>query len=213
VLDIEREARLGGPLHAKGVLILGGYLAGRYCPDRPLSLAARLVFEQSYGAVDGDSASLAELCALLSAIARVPLHQRLAVTGSVSQHGDVQAVGGVNEKIEGFYRLCRDRGLDGTQGVIVPAANRADLMLERGLREAALAGRFAVHAVRTIDEAVELLAGMPAGARGASGAFTPGSVNARVEARLLRLAERARAAARAMPHGARPGHRGNQGIR
>lgn len=213
VLDIEREARLGGPLHAKGVLILGGYLAGRYCPDRPLSLAARLVFEQSYGAVDGDSASLAELCALLSAIARVPLHQRLAVTGSVNQHGDVQPVGGVNEKIEGFYRLCRDRGFDGTQGVIVPAANRADLMLERAVCEAAQAGRFQVHAVATIDEAVTLLAGLPAGERGATGAFTPGSVNARVEARLLRLAERARQASGTTRRGARPGHRVDQGTR
>jgi predicted ATP-dependent protease len=212
VLDIEREARLGGPLHAKGVLILGGYLAGRFCPDRPLSLAARLVFEQSYGVIDGDSASLAELCALLSAIARVPIRQALAVTGSVNQHGDVQAVGGVNEKIEGFFRLCRDRGLDGTQGVIVPAANRADLMLDREVREAAQTARFHVHAVRSIDEAIELLTGLPAGGRGASGSFATASINARVEARLLQLAERARPAARPTAGMPKPGRRGGRGI-
>jgi predicted ATP-dependent protease len=203
VLDIEREARLGGPLHAKGVLILGGYLAGRYCADRPLSLSARLVFEQSYGAIDGDSASLAELCALLSAIAGTPIRQALAVTGSVNQHGDVQAVGGVNEKIEGWFRLCRDRGLDGAQAVIVPTANRDDLMLDRAVREAARAGLFHVLAVASIDEAISLLTGQPAGRRDAAGIFPRDSVNGRIEARLARLAERDRSFGGASARGRR----------
>ncbi|MEI8302974.1 MAG: AAA family ATPase [Burkholderiales bacterium] len=192
VLDIEREVQLGGPVHAKGVLILGGCLAARYCPERPLSLSARLVIEQSYGGIEGDSASAAELCALLSAIARLPLRQSLAVTGSVNQHGEVQAVGGVNEKVEGFFRLCRERGLNGAHGVVVPRANLRDLMLEQALVSAAAQGLFHVHAVAGIDELMTLLTGLPAGARNAAGRYPPGSVNARVEARLLQLAERSR---------------------
>jgi lon-related putative ATP-dependent protease len=206
VVDIERETRLGGPIHAKGVLILGGYLAGHYLPDRPLSLTASLVFEQSYGGVEGDSASSAELYALLSAIARVPLRQSLAVTGSVNQHGDVQAVGGVNEKVEGFFRLCRDRGLSGDQGVIIPVANRDSLMLDHAVVEAVGQGRFHLYAVDRIDQGLELLTGWPAGRREAGGRFAPDTLNGRIEARLSHLAERARAAP-----GPEAGARGQRG--
>ncbi|MCX7272973.1 MAG: AAA family ATPase [Burkholderiales bacterium] len=206
VVDIERETRLGGPIHAKGVLILGGYLAGHYLPDRLLSLTASLVFEQSYGGVEGDSASSAELYALLSAIARVPLRQSLAVTGSVNQHGDVQAVGGVNEKVEGFFRLCRDRGLTGDQGVIIPVANRDSLMLDHAVVEAVGQGRFHLYAVDRIDQGLELLTGWPAGRREAGGRFAPDTLNGRIEARLSHLAERARAAP-----GPEAGARGQRG--
>ncbi len=145
VVDIEREAELGGPLHSKGVMILSGFLAGRYSTDRPLSLSATLVFEQNYGGVEGDSASCAELCALLSALADAPIRQSLAMTGSVNQHGDVQAIGGVNEKIEGFFDLCKARGLTGRQAVIIPAANVRHLMLRLDVVAAVAAGQFAVH--------------------------------------------------------------------
>jgi predicted ATP-dependent protease len=181
VVDIERESQLGGPIHSKGVLILSGYLAGRYAPSKPLSLAASLVFEQSYGGVEGDSASSAELYALLSALARVPVRQSLAVTGSVNQHGDIQAIGAVNEKIEGFFDLCRARGLAG-QRVIIPEANVKNLMLREDVVAAVERGSFAVHAVRTVDEGIELLTGVPAA-----------EIHARVEARLAEFADKARA--------------------
>ncbi len=190
VIDIEREAQMGGPLHSKGVLILSGYLSARYLPERPLMLSASLVFEQTYGGVEGDSASSAELYALLSAIARVPLKQSYAVTGSVNQHGDVQPIGGVNHKIEGFFELCRERGLTGDQGVIIPASNVRNLMLNREVVAAVEAGRFHVHAVSSIDEGLELLTGLPAGKRNVGGAFAPHTVNGRIEARLYQLAER-----------------------
>ncbi len=192
VVDIERETDLGGPLHSKGVLILSGFLAGRYAQGVPLSLAASLVFEQSYGGVDGDSASSAELYALLSALADLPLPQSLAVTGSVNQHGDVQAIGGVNEKIEGFFDLCKARGLSGKQGVLIPASNVKHLMLKDEVVEAVAAGQFAVHAVSTIDEGIALLTGIPAGAADNSGQFPEGTVNYRVEQRLLKFAEQIR---------------------
>jgi lon-related putative ATP-dependent protease len=188
VVDIEREVALGGPIHAKGVLILAGFLGGRYALDVPLSLHASLVFEQSYSGVEGDSASTAELCALLSALAELPLRQDLALTGSVNQAGEVQAIGGVNEKIEGFFDLCAARGLTGTQGVLIPASNVQHLMLRADVIEACAAGRFAVWPVRTVDEAITLLTGVAAGERGPDGAFAPGSVNARVEARLREFA-------------------------
>jgi predicted ATP-dependent protease len=207
VVDIERESQLGGPIHAKGVLILAGYLAAHYAPRVPLSLAATLVFEQTYGGVEGDSASLAELVALLSALADAPIRQSMAVTGSVNQHGDVQAIGGVNEKIEGFFDLCRERGLDGAHGVIVPSANAAQLMLRADVVEAAATGRFAVHAVRTVDEAFAILTGEVAGSRGPLGAFPDGSLNARVEQRLTDFAERARTLA-APKHAVRRRRRG-----
>jgi predicted ATP-dependent protease len=193
VVDIEREAQLGGPIHSKGVLILSGYLAGRYVPNRVLSLAASLVFEQSYGPVEGDSASSAELFALLSALADAPIKQSLAVTGSVNQHGDVQAVGGVNEKVEGFFELCRERGLNGSQGVLVPRGNLKHLVLHRDVVRAVADGAFHLYAIETVDQGLEVLTGIPAGARDALGRFPDGTLNARIEARLEDLAERARA--------------------
>ncbi|MFM8992395.1 MAG: Lon protease family protein [Alphaproteobacteria bacterium] len=192
LVDIEREARLGGPIHSKGVLILEGFLAGRYGRDRPLALWASLVIEQSYGHVEGDSASLAELCALLSAIAGIELRQDIAVTGSVNQAGQVQPVGGVNEKVEGFFDVCADLGRLGTQGAIVPRGNVQNLMLREDVVGACASGRFHVHAVADIDEAMALLAGLPAGTRDAAGGYPAGSVNALVEEALGRLGAAAR---------------------
>ncbi|QWG22775.1 AAA family ATPase [Bradyrhizobium sediminis] len=188
VVDIEREVELGGPLHSKGVLILSGFVAGRYATDTPMSLFASLVFEQSYGGVEGDSASSAELYAILSALADVPLRQDLAVTGSVNQHGEIQAIGGVNEKIEGFFDICEKRGLTGTQGVLIPQANVQHLMLRKDVTDACTDGRFAVYPVATINEGIALLTGIPAGVRGPDGAYPPGSVNRRVEDRLRAFA-------------------------
>jgi lon-related putative ATP-dependent protease len=190
VIDVEREVALGGPLHSKGVLILTGFIAGRYGRDAPLALSASLVFEQSYGSVEGDSASAAELLALLSAIAEVPLRQSLAVTGSVDQRGLVQAIGGVNEKIEGFFELCAARGLTGTQGVLIPAANNEHLMLRREVVEAAAAGRFHIHPIATIDDALALLTGIPAGAADLAGDYPPGTINHMVMSRLAAFAAR-----------------------
>ncbi len=197
LVDIEREVKLGGPLHSKGVLILEGYVAGQYVADLPPSLHASLVFEQSYGGVEGDSASSAELVALLSALAELPVDQGFAVTGSVNQHGEVQAIGGVNEKIEGFFDLCAARRLSGRQGVLIPASNRRHLMLHDRVRDAVAHGRFRVHAVAHVDEGLELLLGVPAGRRDADGRFADGSVHARVETRLRAFAEARRAFARA----------------
>jgi lon-related putative ATP-dependent protease len=192
VIDIEREVALGGPLHSKGVLILSSYVGTRYASERPLSLSASLVFEQSYGGIDGDSASSAELYALLSALAEIPIRQSLAVTGSVDQTGRVQAIGGVNEKIEGFFDVCAARGLTGDQGVLIPAANVKHLMLRADVVEACAETRFAVYAVETIDQGIEILTGVPAGAADASGEFPIGSVNRAVALRLARLASTAR---------------------
>ncbi|MFV0368763.1 MAG: Lon protease family protein [Hyphomicrobiaceae bacterium] len=190
VVDIEREAKLGGPLHSKGVMILWGYLAGRYVLDQPLALAASLVFEQNYGGVDGDSASSAELYALLSALAEVPVRQGLAVTGSVNQWGEVQAIGGGNEKIEGFFDVCVARGLTGEQGVLVPAANVQHLMLREDVVAAVRDGQFAVYPVATVDEGIALLTGLPAGERGEDGRFPEGTVNRLVEDKLMAFASR-----------------------
>lgn len=184
VIDIEREVKLGGPIHSKGVLILSAYLATHYAGDVPLSLWASLVFEQTYGGVEGDSASAAELCALLSALAGIPLSQSLAITGSVNQMGEVQPVGGINEKIEGFFDACKAAGLSGQQGVIIPRRNMRNLMLRADVIEAVAAGQFRVYAVSHIDEAMELLTGLPAGTRSGDGAFEDGSVNGNVEVRL-----------------------------
>ncbi|MBN8441351.1 MAG: AAA family ATPase [Thauera sp.] len=189
VIDIEREAKLGGPIHSKGVLILSSFMASRYGLTMPLSLKASLVFEQSYGGVEGDSASLAELAALLSALSGVPIRQSLAVTGSVNQFGVVQPVGGINEKIEGFFDLCAARGLTGDQGVLIPQANVCHLMLKREVVDAVRAGRFKVWAVTCVDEALELLTGLPAGTPDEQGAMPEGSINARVAGGLRRLAD------------------------
>lgn len=187
VIDIEREAELGGAIHTKGVMILTSFLAARYSRSQPLSLAASLVFEQSYGPVEGDSASLAELCALLSALAGVPIRQCLAVTGSVNQHGAVQAIGGVNEKIEGFFDLCKARGLDGSHGVVIPRSNVRHLMLREDVVEAARKGAFRIWAVSDVDEAIGLLTGIPAGAPDEKGLVGPGTVNYLVAAQLAEM--------------------------
>ncbi|HUK32334.1 MAG TPA: ATP-binding protein [Vicinamibacterales bacterium] len=191
VVDIEREVELSGPIHSKGVLILAGFIAGRYVVNEPLSLAASLVFEQQYGGVEGDSASSAELYALLSALADVPVRQSIAVTGSVNQRGEMQAVGAVSEKIEGFFDICNARGLTGEQGVLIPRSNVTHLMLRDDVVAAVEAGRFHVYAADSIDEGVEILTGCAAGARDATGTFPSGSFNYRVKARLLDFARRA----------------------
>jgi lon-related putative ATP-dependent protease len=192
VVDIEREAKLGGPLHSKGVMILWGFLAGRYALDVPLALAATLVFEQSYGGVDGDSASAAELFALLSALAEQPIRQSLAVTGSVNQRGEIQAIGGVNEKIEGFFDICRARGLNEQQGVLIPKSNVQHLMLREDVVEAVKHGQFAIYPIGTIDEGMEVLTGVKAGERGREGRFAAGTINRLVEDKVKSFAERAR---------------------
>ena len=189
IINIEREADLSGPTHNKGMLILSGYLRRSYAQDKPLSLTASIAFEQAYSGVDGDSASSTELYCLLSSLSGAPLRQDVAVTGSVNQMGRIQPIGGVNEKIEGFYLCCKDKGLTGAQGVMIPAANALDLMLREEVQEAVAKGLFHVWAVATVDEGVEILTGLPAGARDATGAYPPGSVNALVDARLRALAE------------------------
>ena len=188
VIDIEREVELGGPLHSKGVFILAGFISERFALNVPLSLSASLVFEQSYGGVDGDSASSAELYALLSALADVPIRQSLAVTGSVNQKGDVQPIGGVNEKIEGFYDICAARGLTGEQGVLIPAANVQHLMLRKDVVQSCADGRFHVYAVSTIAEGIELLTGVPAGERGQKGKDPEGGIFRMAEDKLLSYA-------------------------
>jgi len=192
VIDIEREAELGGATHSKGVLILSSFLASRYCRNLPLSLTASLTFEQNYGHVEGDSASMAELCALLSSLADVPIHQYLAITGSVNQLGQAQAIGGVNEKIEGFFDICQGRGLNGQHGVIIPASNVKHLMLKQEVVNAVNQGNFQVHAVENTDQAINILTGLPAGRRDSDGNFQEGSVNWLVEQRLVELSENLR---------------------
>ncbi len=184
LVDIEREVEQGGPIHSKGVLILSAYLAERYAKHQPLSLSASLVFEQSYGFVEGDSASMAELCALLSSIGDIPIRQSLAITGSVNQHGEMQAIGGVSQKIEGFFDICHKRGLSGEQGVIIPQANVKDLMLKQEVVNAAAAGKFHIYAVSHADQAMELLTGIAAGAPDADGIYPANSINGRIQFRL-----------------------------
>lgn len=187
MVDIERETKLGGAIHSKGVLILSSFIAARYCRKTPFSLAASLVFEQSYGHVEGDSASLAELCAILSSVAQVPLRQDLAITGSVNQLGNVQPIGGVNEKIEGFFDICVKKGLTGTQGVIIPATNIKHLMLRWDVVHAAQSGHFNIYAVTTVDDAVELLTDMNSGTLNEQGVYQHDSFNGQVEAQLLQF--------------------------
>jgi len=201
VVNIEREAKLSGPIHDKGVLILTGFLGDRFAQDKPLALAASICFEQSYGGVEGDSASSAELYALLSSLSGVPLRQGIAVTGSVNQRGQVQPIGGVNEKIEGFFTLCRVRGLNGEQGVVIPIQNVRNLMLKAEVREAVAAGQFHVWAVGTIDEGIEILTGVPAGKRTEDGTWPEDSVNFLVDARLQQLAEAVKSFAPARENG------------
>jgi predicted ATP-dependent protease len=184
LVDIERESEQGGPLHTKGVMILAAYLGERYAKHQPLSVSASLVFEQSYGPVEGDSASAAELCALLSSLGDIPLRQSLAITGSINQHGQLQAIGGVCQKIEGFFDLCKARGLSGDQGVIIPESNVSDLMLRRDLVQAVEDERFNVYAVGHVEQAMELLSGLPAGVADIDGIYPQGSVNYQVQLRL-----------------------------
>ena len=196
VVDIEREVEMGGPIHSKGVLILAGYLGSKYTPEQPLSLTARLVFEQSYSGVEGDSASSAELYALLSSLAGVPVQQRFAVTGSVNQRGQIQAIGGVNQKIEGFFDVCHALGANGDEAVLIPKSNVRNLMLAPRVRDAIAAGHFHIYAVATIDEGIALLTGFPAGAMGSKGTYPKDSINQLVVQRLTTLAEKARDSAR-----------------
>ena len=188
VTDIEREVKLGGPLHSKGVMILWGFLAGKFAQRQRLALAASLVFEQSYGGVDGDSASSTELYALLSALSEVPIEQGLAVTGSVNQWGEVQAIGGVNEKIEGFFDICQERGLTGNQGVLIPEANVQHLMLRPDIVEAVEKGQFRVHSVETIEQGIEILTGVKAGELDDDGQYAPGTIYRMVEDKLADFA-------------------------
>jgi lon-related putative ATP-dependent protease len=192
LIDIEREAKLGGRLHSKGVMILSGYITDKYVGEIPLSLSARLVFEQSYEEVEGDSASSTELYAILSRLADVPIKQGIAVTGSVNQKGEVQAIGGINEKIEGFFEVCRAKRLSGEQGVLIPASNVRNLMLKEEVAAAVKEGKFHIYPVSSIDQGIEVLTGVKAGQRGKSGRFTPGSINDRVQKRLTSLAEKLR---------------------
>jgi predicted ATP-dependent protease len=181
VVDIEREVELGQALHSKGVMILAGYLGHQFARRLPFAMSANIALEQSYGHVEGDSAALAELCALLSALTGIPLDQSFAVTGSLNQYGDVQAVGGINEKIEGFFELCRARGLTGRQGIVIPKANVCNLVLADPVVQAVREGRFAIHAVQTADQALEILTGQ-----------TPVSIRERATAELESFAKVAR---------------------
>jgi len=190
VIDIEREAKMGGPIHTKGVLILSGYLNEKYARDKPLSLSARLVFEQNYGGVEGDSASSTELYAILSALSGLPIKQNLAVTGSVNQKGQVQSIGGVNEKIEGFFEVCKAKGFTGQQGVMIPASNVQNLMLKEEVVDAVKAGQFHIYSVKTIDEGIEVLTGIKAGERRKDGTFEYETVNYRVDKQLKGMAEK-----------------------
>jgi predicted ATP-dependent protease len=192
LVHIDREAELGGKLHNKGAMTLAGYLGGRYAADVPLALFATIAFEQLYEEIEGDSAASAELYALLSSLSGFPVCQGLAVTGSVNQRGEVQAIGGVNEKVEGFYRVCKVKGLTGRQGVIIPESNRRHLMLHREVVDAVGKGDFHIHAVSHVDQGVELLTGRTAGEPDESGVFPEGSVNRAVQDRIRGLAEKSR---------------------
>ena len=196
IINIERESELGGPIHNKGVQILAGYIRGKYAQDKPLSVSASICFEQSYSGVEGDSASSTELYAILSSLSGLPIRQDIAVTGSVNQKGEVQPIGGVNEKIEGFFDVCRIKGLTGTQGVMIPAQNVGDLMLRKDVVEAVEKGQFSIIPVRTVDEGIEILTGVEAGQRGPDGKFPPGTVNFLVDKRLREMAEGMREFAR-----------------
>ncbi|NLZ78718.1 MAG: ATP-dependent protease, partial [Gammaproteobacteria bacterium] len=189
IVDIEREVSLGQSIHSKGVMILTGYLGSRYAQEFPLAISASIALEQSYGYVDGDSASLGEVCALISALSRTPLKQSFAITGSINQFGEVQAVGGVNEKIEGFFRLCQVRGLTGEQGVIIPHSNTVNLLLDEAVVAAVREGQFHIYAVNHVDEALYVLSGVEAGSADADNNFPEDSINAQVVARLRSIAE------------------------
>jgi predicted ATP-dependent protease len=193
-VDVEREAQLSGAIHTKGVAILRGYLGGMFGQERPLSLRAQLAFEQSYGEIDGDSASAAELFALLSALSDVGIDQSIAVTGSINQLGAIQAVGGVSSKVEGFFEVCSARGLTGKQGVMLPRTNLEQLVLRDDVAHAIEAGTFHIYAIDTVAQGIEVLTGLPAGERDQNGRFSAVSVFGRVERRIIEIAERLREA-------------------
>ena len=190
MVNIEREVKLSGPIHDKGVLILTGYLGGTFAAERSLSLSASICFEQSYNGIEGDSASSTELYALLSALSGVPIKQGIAVTGSVNQRGKIQAIGGVNQKIEGFFEVCRSQGLTGKQGVLIPKSNERHLMLHEHVIEAVNAGQFHVWSVETIEQGIEILTGVKAGQRDKNGKFPKGSIYQLVDCRLQEMADR-----------------------
>ena len=189
VINIEREAEMSGPTHSKGVMILSGYLQGVFAQEKPLAMNASLCFEQSYGGVDGDSASSTEIYAILSSLAEVPIRQDLAVTGSVNQWGRIQPIGGVNQKIEGFFRVCKERGLTGTQGVIIPKANADDLMLKQEVIDAVRKGKFAIYPVERIEEGIELLTGVPAGRKDSAGKYPKNSIFGKANQKLQHYAD------------------------
>jgi lon-related putative ATP-dependent protease len=204
VTSIDRESQLSGKIHDKGVLILSGYLGWKYAQDKPLSLSASISFEQGYDAIEGDSASLAELCAILSSLADAPIRQDLAMTGSVSQRGDVQPIGGINQKVEGFHDVCREVGFTGKQGVVMPARNKHNLMLRKDVVESVRSGNFHISAVENVDQAIELLTGLEAGVRADDGSYPDGTVNGRVDARLREMGEAMRQFGRRSRDGASP---------
>jgi ATP-dependent Lon protease len=189
LINIEREANLSGRLHDKGVHIIAGYLRSRFAQDKPLSLAASICFEQSYSGVDGDSASSTEIYALVSALSGLPLRQDIAVTGSINQQGDIQAIGGVNEKIEGFFDVCRIKGLTGTQGVMMPESNVEDLMLREDVLEAVATGKFHIWPVAKVEQGIEILTGAAAGQRNGDGTFEAGTVSSLIDERLREMAK------------------------
>jgi lon-related putative ATP-dependent protease len=204
VTSIDRESQLSGNIHDKGVLILSGYLGWKYAQDKPLSLSASISFEQGYDAVEGDSASLGELCAILSSLADAPIRQDLAITGSVNQKGDVQPIGGLNQKIEGFHDICRVIGFTGDQGVVMPSRNRHNLMLRKDVLQSVRQGDFQVYAVENVDQAIELLTGVEAGVRAEDGSYPEGSINARVDSRLKEIGQAMRQFGRGSRDGATP---------
>ena len=190
VVNIEREARLSGKIHDKGMLIINGFLGGRYALNKPLSLTATITFEQNYDGIDGDSASSTEIYALLSSLSGLPIKQSIAVTGSVNQHGEIQAIGGATDKIEGFFDICKEKGLTGTQGVIIPQSNVNSLMLREDVVQAVADGQFHIYPVRTVDEGIAILTGVEAGERGEDGKFPKETVNRLVDDGLRKLAKR-----------------------
>jgi predicted ATP-dependent protease len=203
VINIEREAKMSGSIHDKGVMILSGYLGGKYAQDKPLNLSASICFEQSYGAVDGDSASSTELYALMSRLAGLPIKQGIAVTGSVNQRGEVQAVGGVTKKVEGFYDVCRIKGASVDQGIIIPEQNVRNLMLRDDVIEAVRQGKFHLYSVETIDDGISILTGRDAGERQEDGTYPEGTVNYLVDERLKELATKLKDFARKEEQGSK----------
>jgi predicted ATP-dependent protease len=190
VINIERETQMSGPIHDKGVLIFSGYMGWKYAQDRPLSLSASLCFEQSYNGIEGDSASSTELYAILSSLADVPIRQNIAVTGSVNQKGEIQPIGGVNHKIEGFFRVCQAKGFSGEQGVLIPHQNIRNLMLREEVVDAVRKGQFHIYTAKTIDEGIEILTGMPAGSRQQDSLYPEGTINFLVDKKLQNMSDK-----------------------